>query len=101
VRGQDSPPWLRIMLDEVLELVDVGVLGGFAGRHCADLAVTVQWPAAWTLNDSTPESPVISVLPEPDVAMSLGRLPESPFWLVFEMLKLVAWQLPSEQSLLP
>ena len=46
VRGQDSSPWLRIMLDEVLELVDVGVLGGFAGRHCADLAVMVQWPAA-------------------------------------------------------
>jgi hypothetical protein len=61
----------------------------------------VQWPAACTLNDSTPESPVIWVLPDPDVAMSLGRLPEDPFWLVFEMLKLVAWQLPSEQSLLP
>ena len=34
--------------------------------------VMVQLPVAWTLKLSLPEAPVTSVLPDPDVAMTLG-----------------------------
>lgn len=59
----------------------------------------VQLPAACTLKLSEPDVPVISVLPEPDEAMSFGRLPLKAFGSVALILKLVAP--PIDGSLFP
>ena len=43
-----------------------------AGSSGADVTVIVQLPVAWTLKFSVPEASVTSVLPDPEVAMTLG-----------------------------
>jgi hypothetical protein len=59
----------------------------------------VHWPVACTLNESASPgvTPVISVLPDPDVAMSLARLPPKAFGSVAEIEKLVAPPMPSAE----
>src|ERR1700756_1094478 len=61
-------------------------------RQGALITLIVHWPVACTLNDSASAgvTPVISVLPDPDVAMSFGRLPPKAFGSVAEIEKLVA-----------
>jgi hypothetical protein len=61
-------------------------------RQDALTTLIVHWPAACTLKDSASPgvTPVISVLPDPEVAMSFGRLPPKAFGSVAEIEKLVA-----------
>jgi hypothetical protein len=49
----------------------------------------VHWPAAWTLNLSTPDAPVTSVLLDPDAAMSFGKPSAVALESVAVMAKLV------------
>ncbi len=65
---------------------------GARHRYGALTTLIVHWPAASTLKDSASPgvTPVICVLPDPDVAMSFGRLPPEAFGSVAEIEKLVA-----------